>query len=85
MIIHQRIIAVIALFVSLLLITLDFYYSEKTNQKDYEIKSDHQKPLEIRVRHIDVDKTLEWIFDKSEQNTTKIRKMLLENFPIKIA
>ena len=42
MIIHQRIIAVIALFVSLLLITLDFYYSEKTNQKDYEIKLDKQ-------------------------------------------
>ena len=42
MIIHQRIIAVIALFISLLLITLDFYYSEKTNQKDYEIKLDNQ-------------------------------------------
>ena len=42
MIIHQRIIAVIALFVSLLLITLDFYYSEKTNQKNYEIKLDKQ-------------------------------------------
>ena len=42
MIIHQRTIAVIALFVSLLLITLDFYYSEKTNQKDYEIKLDKQ-------------------------------------------
>ena len=42
MIIHQRTIAVIALFVSLLLITLDFYYSEKTNQKDYEIKLDNQ-------------------------------------------
>ena len=42
MIIHQRIIAVIALFASLLLITLDFYYSEKTNQKDYEIKLDKQ-------------------------------------------
>ena len=42
MIIHQRSIAVIALFVSLLLITLDFYYSEKTNQKDYKIKLDKQ-------------------------------------------
>ena len=40
MIIHQRNIAVIALVISLLLITLDFYYSEKTNQKDYEIKLD---------------------------------------------
>ena len=42
MIIHQRTIAVIALFVSLLLITLDFYYSEKTNNKNYEIKLDKQ-------------------------------------------
>ena len=42
MIIHQRTIAVIALFVSLLLITLDFYYSEKTKQKNYEIKLDKQ-------------------------------------------
>ena len=42
MIIHQRSIAVIALLVSLLLITLDFYYSEKSNQKDYEIKLDKQ-------------------------------------------
>ena len=42
MIIHQRSIAVIALFVSLLLITLDFNYSEKTNQKNYEIKLDKQ-------------------------------------------
>ena len=42
MIIHQRTIAVIALFVSLFLITLDFYYSEKTNQKNYEIKLDKQ-------------------------------------------
>ena len=38
MIIHQRIIAVIALVVSLLLITLDYYYSEKINQKNIEIK-----------------------------------------------
>ena len=42
MIIHQRNIAVIALVVSLILITLDFYYSEKSNQKDYEIKLDKQ-------------------------------------------
>ena len=38
MIIHQRVIAVIALVVSLLLITLDYYYSEKINQKNIEIK-----------------------------------------------
>ena len=42
MIIHQRTIGVIALFVSLFLITLDFYYSDKTNQKNYEIKLDKQ-------------------------------------------
>ena len=42
MIIHQRIIAVIALVVLLLLITLDYYYSEKTNQKDFEIKLNNQ-------------------------------------------
>ncbi len=28
--------------VSLLLITLDYYYSEKTNQKDFKIKLDKQ-------------------------------------------
>ena len=42
MIIHQRIIGVIALIVSLLLITLDYYYSEKTNQKDFKIKFNNQ-------------------------------------------
>ena len=42
MIIHQRIIAVIALVVSLFLITLDYYYSEKPNQKDFEIKLNNQ-------------------------------------------
>ena len=42
MIIHQRIIAIIALVVSLLLITLDYYYSEKINQKDFEIKLNGQ-------------------------------------------
>ena len=38
MIIHQRIVAVIVLVVSLLLITLDYYYSEKNNQIDFEIR-----------------------------------------------
>ena len=38
MIIHQRIIGVIVLVVSLLLITLDYYYSEKNSQKDFEIR-----------------------------------------------
>ena len=42
MIIHQRIIAVIALVVSLFLITLDYYYSEKSNQENFEIKFDNQ-------------------------------------------
>ena len=43
MIIHQRIIAVIALIVSLFLITLDYYYSEKINQKNIEIKLNNQQ------------------------------------------
>ena len=43
MIIHQRIIAVIALVVSLFLITLDYYYSEKINQKNIEIKLNNHK------------------------------------------
>ena len=42
MIIHQRIISVIALIVSLLLIALDYYYSEKINQKNIEIKLNNQ-------------------------------------------
>ena len=43
MIIHQRIIAVIALVVSLFLITLDYYYSEKINQKYIGIKLNNQR------------------------------------------
>ena len=43
MIIHQKIIAAIALVVSLLLITLDYYYSEKINQKNIEIKLHNQQ------------------------------------------
>ena len=42
MLIHQRIVAIIALIIALLLITLDYYYSEKTNQKDFEIKLNNQ-------------------------------------------
>ena len=42
MIIHQRIIRVIVLVASLLLITLDYYYSEKTNQKDFELNKSEQ-------------------------------------------
>ena len=42
MIIHQRIIGVIALVVSLVLITLDYYYSKKTTQKNFEIKLNNQ-------------------------------------------
>ena len=43
MIIHQRIVAIIALIVSLILITLDYYYSEKINQKNIEIKLNNEK------------------------------------------
>ena len=43
MIIHQRIIAVIVLVVSLFLISLDYYYSEKINQKNIEIKLNNQQ------------------------------------------
>ena len=43
MIIHQRIVAIIALIVSLLLITLDFYYSEEINQKNIGIKLNNQR------------------------------------------
>ena len=43
MIIHQRIIAVITLVVSLFLITLDYYYSEKINQKNIGIKLNNQQ------------------------------------------
>ena len=43
MIIHQRIIAVIALIVSLFLISLDYYYSEKINQKNIEIKLNNEQ------------------------------------------
>ena len=49
--------------------------------KGYEIKSVNQKPLEIRVRYINVEKTLEWIFEKRQENTKKIRDMLEEKFP----
>ena len=42
MIIHQRIIGVIVLVVSLVLITLDYYYSKKTTQKNFEIKLNSQ-------------------------------------------
>ena len=42
MIIHQRIVSVFVLVVALLLITLDYYYSEKINQKDVEIKFNSQ-------------------------------------------
>ena len=42
MITHQRIVAIIALVVSLLLITLDYYFSEKTVQKDFEIRLNNQ-------------------------------------------
>ena len=43
MIIHQRIFAIIALIVSLILITLDYYYSEKIYQKNIEIKFNNEQ------------------------------------------
>ena len=43
MIIHQRIVAIIVLIVSLILITLDYYYSEKINQKNIEIKLNNEQ------------------------------------------
>ena len=43
MIIHHRIISVMVLVVSLVLITLDYYYSEKINQKNIEIKLNNQR------------------------------------------
>ena len=42
MIIYHRIIGVIALFISLVLITLDHYYSKKNTQKNFEIKLNNQ-------------------------------------------
>ena len=54
------------------------------NSEEYEIKSLYQKPLEIRVRHIDIEETLEWIFDKSPENTEKIINMLEVKFPISL-
>ncbi len=42
MIIHQKIIALIALIVSLLLITLDYYYAKKINLNNIEIKPNNQ-------------------------------------------
>jgi len=53
------------------------------SRADYEIKADNQG-LNIGVRHIPIDQTLKWIFEKNEQNTTKIRNMLLTKFPISI-
>ena len=43
MIIHQRIVAIIVLIVALILITLDYYYSEKINQKNIEIKLNNEQ------------------------------------------
>ena len=50
------------------------------NSKDYNIKSNQQR-LEIGVRHIDIDETLEWIFNKTTENTEKIKKMLIKKLP----
>ncbi len=50
------------------------------NSKDYNIKSKLQD-IEIGVRHIDIDETLEWIFNKTTENIEKIKKMLIEKLP----
>ena len=53
---------------------------KRTNSKDYEIEAVNQG-LEIRVRHIAIDETLEWIFEKK---TKKIQEMLEEKFPYQL-
>ena len=53
MIIHQRIIGVIVLVISLLLITLDYYYSEKINQKNIGIKLNNQRLDSTNEQHHD--------------------------------
>ena len=53
----------------------------ETSQDDYEIKAINQD-LEIRVRHIDVEETLEWIFDKKIDDKVKISEMLETKFPL---
>ena len=58
-------------------------YDKKHPKEDYKIRSIKQS-LEIRVRHIDIEETLEWIFDKSPENTEKIINMLEVKFPISL-
>ncbi len=53
---------------------------KRTNSKDYEIEAVNQG-LKIRVRHIAIDETLGWIFDKTPENTNKIKEMLETKFP----
>ena len=49
------------------------------SQDDYEITAINQD-LEIRVRHINVEDTLEWIFDKNIDDETKVKTMLESKF-----
>ena len=49
----------------------------ENSRADYEITAINQD-LKIRVRHINVEETLEWIFDKKHE---LIKKMLEEKFP----
>ena len=53
---------------------------EHNNSEDYEINAAKQD-LEIRVRHINIDKTLKWHFEKNPENTENIKKMLKGKFP----
>ena len=51
------------------------------SQPDYTITAINQG-LEIRVRHIDVEETLEWIFNKKIDDKVKVSEMLKEKFPL---
>jgi len=51
----------------------------KKSLPDYKIKAKKQD-LEIRVRHINVEDTLDWIFDKNIDDKTKVSTMLESKF-----
>ena len=55
MIIYQRIIGVIALVISLVLITLDHYYSKKITQKYFEIKGTDPDYVLYISQNVDLD------------------------------
>ena len=49
------------------------------SRNDYEIEATNQG-LKIRVRHINVETTLEWIFNKNIDDETKVSTMLASKF-----